>query len=57
MIDLELIEFVGFDKESVIKTLIDHLSVFGDNFEEKYTEELKHLDIKYTPYLEYRNAI
>lgn len=57
MVDLELMEFIGFDKEQIVKTLMDNLSVFGDDFEEKYTEELKHLDIKYTPFLEFRNAI
>jgi hypothetical protein len=57
MIDLELIEFIGFDKEKIVKTLIDNLNVFGDDFEEKFTEELKHLDIKYTPFLEFRNAV
>jgi hypothetical protein len=57
MVDLELIEFIDFNKDQVIKTLTDHLSVFGDDFEEEFTEELKHLDIKYTPYLKFKNAI
>lgn len=57
MIDLELIDFIGFDRDLVVATLKDHLSVFSDDFEERYTEELKHLDIKYTPYLEFKNAI
>jgi hypothetical protein len=56
MIDLELIDFIDFDRELVIKTLKDNLKIFGDDFEEKFTEELKHLGIKYTPYLEYKNA-
>tara|TARA_R110000751_G_scaffold247470_3_gene347289 strand:- start:596 stop:1213 length:618 start_codon:yes stop_codon:yes gene_type:complete len=57
MVDLELMEFIGFDKNQIVKTLTNNLSVFGDDFEEKYTEELKHLDIKYTPFLEFKNAI
>ena len=57
MIDLELMEFIGFDKNQIVKTLTNNLNVFGDDFEEKYTEELKHLDIKYTPFLEFKNAI
>jgi hypothetical protein len=57
MIDLELMEFIGFDKTQIVKTLTDNLNVFSDNLEEKYTEELKHLDIKYTPFLEYKNAV
>jgi hypothetical protein len=56
MIDLELIDFIDFDRNKIIKTLKENLKMFGDNFEEKYTEELKHLGIKYTPYLEYINA-
>ena len=57
MVDLELMEFIDFDRDQIVRTLMDNLNVFGDNFEEKYTEELKHLDIKYTPFLEFRNAI
>lgn len=57
MIDLELIDFIDFDRDKIVKTLKENLKMFGDNFEERYTEELKHLDIKYTPYLEYINAI
>ena len=57
MVDLELIEFIDFNKDQVIKTLMDHLNIFGDDFEEGFTEELKHLDIKYTPYLKFKNAV
>ena len=57
MIDLELMGFIGFNKDQIVRTLMDNLNVFGDDFEEKYTEELKHLDIKYTPFLEFRNAV
>jgi hypothetical protein len=57
MIDLELIEYIGFDKDMVITTLKDCLSDFGDDFEETFTEELKHINIKYTPYLRFKDAI
>ena len=57
MVDLELIEFIDFNKDLVIDTLKEHLNVFGDDFEEGFTEELRHLDIKYTPYLEFKNAV
>jgi hypothetical protein len=57
MVDLELMEFIGFNKDQIVRTLMNNLNVFGDDFEEKYTEELKHLDIKYTPFLEFRNAV
>ena len=57
VIDLELIDYIGFDRSSIIECLKSNLSVFGDNFEEKFTEELKHLDIKYTPYLEFKNEV
>ena len=56
VIDLELIDFIGFDKQLVIQNLKDNLSVFGDDFEESFTEEMKHLDIKYLPYLKHKNA-
>lgn len=56
MLDLELIDFIDFDRDMVVKVLRDNLSVFGDDLEEKFTEELKHLDIKYIPYLEFKNA-
>jgi len=57
MVDLDLIEFIDFNKDQVIKTLMDNLNTFGDDFEEGFTEELKHLDIKYTPYLKFKNAV
>jgi hypothetical protein len=57
MIDLELIDFIGFDRDLIMNNLKDHLSVFSDDLEENYTEELKHLNIKYTPYLEFKDAI
>jgi hypothetical protein len=57
MVDLELIDYIGFNRDLIVDTLKDILSVFSDDLEEKYTEELKHLNIKYTPYLEFRNAI
>lgn len=56
MIDLELMDFIGFNKDDIIKFFVDNLSVFDADLEEKYVEELKHLEIKYIPYLEYKNA-
>lgn len=57
MLDLELIEYINFDKDQIVNVLKDNLSVFGDDFEENYIEELKHLNIKYIPYLVYKNGI
>jgi hypothetical protein len=57
VIDLELIDFIEFDKHRVIEVLKDTLNVFSEDLEEEFTEELKHLDIKYTPYLKYRDAV
>ena len=56
MIDLELLDFIDFDSKGVVEYLKDNLDVFSDDLEEKYTEELKHLDIKYTPYLNMKDA-
>ena len=56
MVDLDLIKFVGFDFGFILKFLMDNLSVFSEDLEEDFTEELKHLDIKYVPYLKYKNA-
>ena len=57
MIDLELIDFIGFNRDIIVENLKENLSVFSDELEEKFTEELKHLNIKYTPYLEFRDAV
>lgn len=56
VIDLELIEFIEFDKNKVIDVLRDKLDVFSEDLEEEFIEELKHLDIKYTPYLKFKDA-
>jgi hypothetical protein len=56
MVDLDLIKFIGFDYVFVLKFLMDNLSVFSEDLEEDFTEELKHLNIKYVPYLKFRNA-
>ena len=56
MVDLDLIKFIGFDDGFILKFLMDNLSVFSEDLEEDFTEELKHLDIKYVPYLKYKNA-
>tara|TARA_Y100000389_G_scaffold198328_1_gene234655 strand:+ start:4792 stop:5421 length:630 start_codon:yes stop_codon:yes gene_type:complete len=56
MVDLDLIKFIGFDFGFILKFLMDNLSVFSEDLEEDFTEELKHLDIKYIPYLKYKNA-
>jgi hypothetical protein len=56
MVDLELLDFIGFDGKGVVEYLKDNLDVFSEDLEEEYTEELKHLDIKYTPYLKEKDA-
>ena len=53
MFDLELMEFINFNLESIINCFKQNLTVFSDDLEKEFEEELKHLDIRYTPYLKY----
>lgn len=53
MFDLDLIEFINFNKELIINSFKQNLQVFSENLEEGFKEELKHVDIRYTPYLKY----
>jgi len=54
--DLELYHFIGFDVNKILTTFKNSLEVFSDELETKFTEELKHIDIKYVPFLEFKNA-
>lgn len=53
MFDLELMSFINFNIGSIINSFKQNLNVFSDNLEKDFNEELKHLDIRYTPYLKY----
>lgn len=56
MFDLELYRFIGFDVDEIITTFKKSLVLFSDSLEVNFKEELKHIDIKYVPFLEYKNA-
>jgi len=56
-IDLELLDFIGFDRK-IILSLLKETTNFSDcDWELKnFKNELKYLDIKYLPYLIYKDA-
>jgi len=54
-IDLELLDFIGFDRQMVLSLLKESTTFFEVDLK-KFKNELKYLDIKYIPYLEHKNA-
>jgi len=54
-IDLELLDFIGFDREVVLSLLKESTTFFEVDLK-KFKNELKYLDIRYIPYLECKNA-
>lgn len=55
-IDLFQLEFIGFDREKVLNKLMGDMILFEKNEEKKFKNELKYLNIKYTPYLMFKDA-
>ena len=55
-IDLEQLDFIGFDREIIISTLKESTKFFEENLEKNFKNELKYLTIKYLPYLLFRDA-
>ena len=56
-IDLELLDFIGFDREIILSSLKETTNFSDCDWELKnFKNELKHLDIKYLPYLIYKDA-
>ena len=58
-IDLEQIEFIGFDREKVLSILKKNMTQFEGNDGKgttKFKNELKYLNIKYIPYLMFKDA-
>ena len=53
-IDLEQLDFIGFDRKKVLSKLGEDMVL--SNNEKDFKNELKYLNIKYTPYLMFRNA-
>lgn len=56
-IDLELLDFIGFDRKIILSTLKEITNFSDCSWELKnFKNELKYLDIKYLPYLIYKDA-
>lgn len=55
-IDLEQLDFIGFDREIIISTLKESTKFCEENLEKNFKNELKYLTIKYLPYLLFRDA-
>lgn len=49
-IDLELLDFIGFDRKIILSTLKETTNFFEGELK-NFKNELKYLDIKYLPYL------
>lgn len=56
-IDLEQLDFIGFDKEKVLNELEENIIYFEKkNKLINFKDELKYLNIKYIPYLMFKDA-
>lgn len=56
-IDLELLDFIGFDRKIILSSLKETTNFSDCDWELKnFKNELKYLDIKYLPYLIYKDA-
>jgi hypothetical protein len=54
-IDLEQLDFIGFDRKIILSTLKE-MTNFSEGELKNFKNELKYLDIKYLPYLIYKDA-
>jgi len=54
-IDLELLDFIGFDRKIILSTLKETTNFFEGELK-NFKSELKYLDIKYLPYLIHKDA-
>lgn len=58
-IDLEQLDFIGFDREKVLSILKEDMTQFEINNTKgisRFKNELKYLNIKYVPYLMFKDA-
>ena len=55
-IDLEQLDFIGFDREKVLSKLREDLMLFEKEEEKNFKNELKYLNIKYIPFLMFKDA-
>jgi hypothetical protein len=54
-IDLELLDFIGFDRKIILSTLKETTNFFEGELK-NFKNELKYLDIRYLPYLIHKDA-
>lgn len=54
-IDLDQLDFIGFDREKVLSKLKKD-TIFVKNEDKNFKNELKYLNIKYVPYLMFKDA-
>lgn len=54
-IDLDQLDFIGFEREKVLSRLKED-TIFVKNEEKNFKNELKYLNIKYIPYLMFKDA-
>jgi hypothetical protein len=55
-IDLNQLDFIKFDRNVVLNVVKEIMNFFNNEMEKEFKNELKYLDIKYLPYLIYRDA-
>lgn len=55
-IDLDQLDFIGFDRKIILSTLKEITTFSEENELKNFKNELKYLDIKYLPYLIYKDA-
>lgn len=55
-IDLDQLDFIGFDREKVLSKLKEDTILFVKNEDKNFKNELKYLNIKYVPYLMFKDA-
>ncbi len=57
-IDLEQIDFIGFNRIEILDETKKLMGLFEDDIKliSKFKNEIKYLDIRYIPYLIFKNA-
>jgi hypothetical protein len=50
-IDLDQLDFIGFDRKIILSTLKEKTNFLEQQLEKDFKNELKYLDVKYLPYL------
>lgn len=55
-IDLNQLDFIKFDRNVVLNVVKEIMNFFNSEMDKEFKNELKYLDIKYLPYLIYKDA-